>query len=76
MSRERLNFFIKDKRYSLLLGFFPSVFADESGQVTAISGFAAESIAGASVFAVGNELSDCGGHGFFLFDIVEFVVHF
>ena len=61
---------------SLLLSFFPGLFADESGQVATISSLAAESVAGAAFAAIGDELSDSRGDGFLLFHIIKFVIHF
>ena len=60
----------------LLVGFVPDFFFDESGQVTAIFGFAFESIAGAAAFGVGDTFGDLGGNRFFVLDVVESVIHF
>ena len=60
----------------LLLSLFPGFLADESGQVAAVGSLAAESVAGAAFFAIGDELSDSRGDGFLLFHIIKFVIHF
>ena len=60
----------------LLVGFVPNFFLDEGGKVTAVFGFAFESVAGTAAFGVGDAFGDFGGYRFFVLDVIESMIHF
>ena len=60
----------------LLLGGIPGGFADQSGQIAAVGGFAFESVADTIVGGlVGDAFQNFGGNVRFGFDVVKFVIH-